>query len=193
MKIPHTFITTFSGQRFDFTKFEPDTVRITDIAHSLAHLCRYNGHTQKFYSVAEHSCLIHDWVLQEYGSDHNPDHRSTIQQHARTALFHDAAEAYVGDMVKPLKPQFPDYHEYSLRLQQEICYVLRIGWPFPDIVKEADRRIQRDEIEKFWPQGTARTFDFKALGVLIEGWGPRVAEMEFIYRARQVMSPDAPW
>lgn len=82
------WIQTWSGKRFDLLEPDPDSVRIADIARALANLCRYTGHSSTFYSVAQHSVLV---------SFHVPEHL------ALPALLHDAAEAYVNDLAKPLK------------------------------------------------------------------------------------------
>ena len=68
---------------------------IEDIAHSLSFQCRFNGHTNRFYSVAEHSLVLRDLVQEESG----------IQNLNRriAAMLHDAAECYLGDITKPAK------------------------------------------------------------------------------------------
>lgn len=51
-------ILTSTGKRFDLFEPDADLIDQRDIAHSLAHLCRFNGHTREFYSVAQHCCMV---------------------------------------------------------------------------------------------------------------------------------------
>lgn len=78
------WIQTFSGHAFDLEDFRPGDVRAVDIARSLSMQCRYNGHVQKFYSVAEHSIRVAE-IVSCTGAE-------PVQVIA--ALVHDAAEAY---------------------------------------------------------------------------------------------------
>lgn len=82
------WIMTRTGKHF--RPFHPkiEDIEIEDIAHALSHICRFNGHTSKFYSVAEHSILVS--VLCPEGLK-------------LRGLLHDGAEAYMGDMPRPLK------------------------------------------------------------------------------------------
>lgn len=83
------WVRTWSGYRFDLLEPTVDQVRLEDIAESLSRQCRYNGHTLvSHYSVAEHSVQVMHLV--------EPEHR-------RDALMHDAHEAYLGDIVAPVK------------------------------------------------------------------------------------------
>jgi hypothetical protein len=82
-------ITTYSGKRFSLDEANPENIEIVDIAHSLSMICRFNGHTQEFYSVAEH-CV-------------HMARRLTDRKTALYALLHDAGEAYYGDVTTPLK------------------------------------------------------------------------------------------
>ncbi|MEJ7824940.1 MAG: hypothetical protein WKF48_05900 [Solirubrobacteraceae bacterium] len=94
---------------------DPATLSLRDVARGLAYTCRYGGHVKNYYSVAEHSVLVRDLLRWQGGS---PDV-------LRAALFHDAAEAYLGDVVAPLK--------WALRRQsiaQDAHYMG--GWP-PDV------------------------------------------------------------
>lgn len=87
--------TTHSGQVLDLNFIKPENVSIEDIAHSLSFQCRFNGHTNRFYSVAEHSLVLHDLVREESGIQ-NLNRRMA-------AILHDAAECYLGDITKPVR------------------------------------------------------------------------------------------
>ncbi len=83
------FLDTYSGKRIWFWKhIDSSQIDIEDIIHSLSAIGRFNGHTPRLYSVAEHSMLVARIV--------SPEHRLG-------ALLHDAAEAYTGDMISPIK------------------------------------------------------------------------------------------
>lgn len=84
---------TVSGNYIDLLEPDPCMIDIHDIAHGLSNICRFNGQTPEFYSVAQHSVLCY-WLAKEKG--YTPAERLAC-------LLHDAAEAYVGDMVRPLK------------------------------------------------------------------------------------------
>lgn len=83
-------ITTYTGGTFDYSKFGPEDIDIRDIAHSLSHLCRFAGHVNIFYSVAQHCLLVSEKIPG------GPEVKLA-------ALLHDAAEAYVNDLPSPLK------------------------------------------------------------------------------------------
>jgi hypothetical protein len=80
------WIQTYTGKQFWFNN--PENISIYDIAHSLSNQCRFAGHTKKFYSVAEHSVLVSSILPGEL---------------KLPGLLHDAAEAYIQDITKPLK------------------------------------------------------------------------------------------
>lgn len=86
-------IETISGRFVDVMNPTPHEIEADDIAHGLALTCRYGGQIKSFYSVAEHSVLVHD-LLGWMGVD------SDLRL---AGLLHDAAEAYLGDVVAPLK------------------------------------------------------------------------------------------
>ena len=119
------FIGTFSGLRFWPLLPNPDDILIADIAHALAHQCRFGGHASKFYSVAEHSVHVS---------------RLCLPEHALWGLLHDASEAYLVDLPRPLKqlPEFAAYREAERRLQRVVA--VRFGLPEeqPASVTEAD-------------------------------------------------------
>lgn len=89
-----TWVQTVSGIPFDLLDPKPDMVRVDDIAHALSRIVRFNGHTSgEPYSVAHHSMLVAD-LLASWGAP---------PAIVREGLLHDAAEAYYGDIVSPLK------------------------------------------------------------------------------------------
>lgn len=87
-----TTIETHTGLFYDYLDPKPEQVCIEDIAHALSNTARFGGHCSRFYSVAEHCCLVRQLVI-EAGLPHL----------GLAALLHDAHEAYVGDIPTPLK------------------------------------------------------------------------------------------
>lgn len=104
-------IRTVSGKYVNFIEPDSATITIHDVAHALSKICRYNGHVRRFYSVADHCiyCVkmaVHDGIVDK--------------RLLQTILLHDAAEAYIGDVVKPLKNLLPQYREIEKRLENVI-------------------------------------------------------------------------
>jgi hypothetical protein len=125
-------IRTFKGHYIDI--FNPDhaTIDIDDIAHALSQVCRFAGHTYKFYSVAQHSveCVV---VMQKMGT---VDKRILL-----TMLLHDATEAYIGDMARPIKRRLPQYKAAENVLMSAIAEKFGLVYPFPDIIKTVDNHM----------------------------------------------------
>lgn len=119
-------IETYSGNVFHYGKFEESIIDIEDIAHSLSMLCRFNGHTREFYSVAQH-CVI---VSKLCNSDD-----------ALWGLLHDATEAYLTDIPSPLKrtEEFKFYSELEDRLMAHIARTFNLKGNIPPSVKNADK------------------------------------------------------
>lgn len=88
IKTPSASINCHAGNVVNLNEPAIEDISIMDIAHALANLCRFGGHTKEFYSVAQHCCLVS--YLAPAGL-------------RKAALLHDASEAYLGDVVKPLK------------------------------------------------------------------------------------------
>lgn len=82
------WIETYQSNQFDYENIEANHIEIEDIAHSLSLNCRFNGHCDRHYSVAEHSIYVSKLVRPEW---------------ALAGLLHDATETYMPDVNKPLK------------------------------------------------------------------------------------------
>lgn len=89
-----TWIETFSGRRIDLAAPALEEISLADIAHALARINRFVGHTGKGYSVGEHSL----WAWKIAALERPKDY--LFQLHA---LLHDAHEAYTGDISHPMK------------------------------------------------------------------------------------------
>ena len=118
-----TWILTQSGQQFDLLRPTASMVKPVDIAHALARLCRFNGHTRAHYSVAQHSLIVASLVPVE---------------HQLVALLHDATEAYIGDMTRPLKAVMPEYKFVEHQIWLAVCERFDIQIDLPSCVKHAD-------------------------------------------------------
>lgn len=151
------------------------SILLEDIAHALSLTCRYNGHTRSFYSVAEHAVLVS---------------QSVPERDAAWGLMHDAAEAYIGDMVSPVKlhqPEFRALEDELLACIAERFSLNRAGIPVS--VHEADTRIllnERGALLRPPPQPWAIEKLEPLPGIYITGWSPETAERRFLARATEL-------
>lgn len=112
---------TFTGKVLRPLDPWPGDFCIEDIAWSLAHQCRYNGHTKLFYSVATHSILVSFFLPQALKLE---------------GLLHDASEAYLTDLPSPVKQQMPEYRKIEARMEDAIEAQFRLVKD--EKVKQAD-------------------------------------------------------
>lgn len=183
---------TWQGVRFYPLDPRPAEVLLADVAHHLARINRYNGACEwQHYSVAEHSVLMADWLYAEYG----------CPLLAYQGLFHDAPEAYIGDMVRPLKRNMPSFVAAEAPVYDAVVMsnqVLRLAhgpdqaWAFHNVgghfelddrVKAADNRILVDERAQVMRQsGNTWGIDhLQPLGIQLHGWAPGEAESNFLF------------
>jgi hypothetical protein len=125
------YLTTFTGRNIRLDRFSANDVDIEDVAHALSHLCRYNGHCPVFYSVAQH-CVRASLAVPK--------------QFALSALLHDAAEAYIGDVTSPLKALLPSYTALERMILGEILIRFGQNPTLPQPVREADRALLYTEV-----------------------------------------------
>jgi hypothetical protein len=126
-------IHTFSGIAFDLLNPKPEMILVEDIAHSLAFMNRFNGAALFPYSVAQHSLYVASLLPRK------------LKLHG---LLHDAAEAYVGDMVSPLKKIMTEYKMVEERISRVVADVFDLSYPEPPAVKKADLAVLSAEREQ---------------------------------------------
>ena len=130
---------TFTGVVFNTVDPMPSDVRIEDIAHGLSLLCRFGGQCSTFYSVAQHSIRVAD-------SLHHHPHPTPL-----LGLLHDAQEAYLCDLPRPIKAQLPDYSEMEHRIQEAImsCFGLSLSFEDQERIARADEQELYNEARQF--------------------------------------------
>lgn len=127
----------------EFWPLDPraEEVWIEDIAHALSNLCRYNGQCRTFYSVAQHCVLVKRQVEKMSG---------TLDA-VRQGLLHDATEAYLGDMIRPLKGCFPEYRVAEHKVFVAIMRRFGIKESMYAVVKRADEILLATEAGQLMP------------------------------------------
>lgn len=158
---------TYTGQQFWPVDPRIADIDMTDVAHALGMTCRFAGHCLRFYSVAEHSVLL--------------ARKMPTLELKRWALIHDAPEAYIGDLVHPLKKQLPEYKIIENRIMATIAQHLGMtSNTVPNEIKEADAAILFDEVQqnmttppKAWDLPTT------GIGVRLYYWRPVRAGREY--------------
>jgi len=165
------WIQTFTGRQAYPMDLRADEIHIEDIAHSLAMQCRYTGHCLRFYSVAEHSVLMARWIRGRYGD--------TL---AMQALLHDATEAFLTDVPRPIKPFLPGYREAEARAWLAIAERFGVDVVVAGEVHDADARILVDERAQNMAPSAVEWEDMPdfGLGVRLEFWTPEQAEAEYL-------------
>lgn len=170
------WIQTFSGVCFYPLDARTEEIRIGDIAHALSLQCRFAGHCRCFYSVAEHSVRVSCAVPPA---------------DALWGLLHDAAEAYLVDLPRPLK-RFCEmgrlYSEIEDALMAQVAERFGLNLPVPPSVKHFDTVLLMTEKRdlmcaepKPW-EGTAEPLPKK-----IKPWSSMKAERVFMERYAEVV------
>lgn len=168
------YVSTFSGNRFYPLVPRIDRVAIEDIAHGLAYQCRFNGQTRAFYSVAQHSLIVADLVP--------PPLRLA-------ALLHDAAEAYLGDMVKPLKVLLPAFSAIEEGVSAIIADTFGLDFSDYAPIKRADLVALATEKRDLMPHSVERWAYLDGIAALpapIVPLDPGQAKTAFLARFHQL-------
>lgn len=171
---------TYTGRVYWPVDPRPEDVSIEDIAHHLSMLCRYTGACSRFYSIAEHSCHVSLMVPRE---------------DALAGLLHDAPEAYLNDLNRPLK-RSPGLEEYRrIEALNWRAVSARFGLPeaLPHSVETADSEIlfhEQAALMPWPPPGMDWGMGLKKPAVvrpeLIQGWSPAMAKQAFLERFKEL-------
>jgi uncharacterized protein len=191
--VDETFIETFTGKRFGFLDPQENEVEVYDIANALSKSCRYVGHVSDFYSVAEHCCHLYDFYWDRRTQlDHEDGHGVDYGVRARTVLMHDASEAYLADIARPVKKILPDYQALEAKIEGMLAQKFNLIYPFPVWLKELDTRILLDERKMLQPfasyEWAVDKIGVKPLGVKLQCWSPAQAAREYLHRYNQCKS-----
>jgi 5'-deoxynucleotidase YfbR-like HD superfamily hydrolase len=168
------WIQTYSGKKFHVINPTVDEVDIGDIAHALSNICRWTGHCKEFYSVAQHCVLVSNMLPPEL---------------ALWGLLHDATEAYIGDMNRPLKLSegMGRYREVESLVMSVIAKKYGLDEVMPQLVKEVDNRMLQTEAEYLLSTRVdnwkiAEPYDFS-----INAVHPRVAKAMYLETFNRLM------
>lgn len=166
-----------AGHYVDLANPSPESIDIGTIAAALSKLCRFGCHCPRFYSVAEH--CIHATALAAS--------EGFVGDGLLAVFLHDAAEAYVGDVVKPLKVMLPDYAIVEQRMERAVSKAFGADFErWADTVKRFDRMMLKAEKLTLWPDDREEWTGFAEIDVRqvkFQFWMPDDAERHFISNA----------
>jgi hypothetical protein len=159
------WIQTYTGKKFYPFNPKPEDINIQDIAHALSMKCRFTGHCRNFYSVAEHSYYVS--VLCE-------------KKHAFYGLLHDAAEAYLPDVARPLKDYINGFRQIEDNILAVIYNKYGLKDIFPSEIKEVDTRLCITEGRDLMPDISDWKIKAKPYDLKIRGFLPSDARSLFL-------------
>jgi hypothetical protein len=160
---------TYTGGPFWPLDPRHSEIRFDDIAGSLSKLCRFNGHCVRFYSVAEH--CVHVAKAAPVGLQ-------------LTALMHDASEAYLADVPRPIKPHLPGYYKIEDALSAVIAQRFDLVHPLPPEIKRLDTAALGAERAQNMahmdvPPALWGDVEPPLPGMVLQFWDPARAKYEF--------------
>jgi hypothetical protein len=179
------WIATASGAKFFPLDPLPSEVSIADIAHALSNQCRFCGHTREFYSVAEHCVYVS---------------RLCAPEDALWGLLHDASEAYISDIARPVKvqPEMIGYRAIEEMLQGAIVSAFGLPEIMPESVRLADNILLSIEIRDLMPSQIPGWDKWQEkipedCGLRLVGpWSPGFARKLFLQRFADLTAVPAP-
>jgi hypothetical protein len=178
MRRKGSWIQTYTGKQFWPLDPRAEDIELEDIAHALSNQCRFSGHTEKFYSVAEHSvntCAVAGEYLK------------CLTDERKWALLHDASEAYLVDVPRPVKWFLPQYREAEEVLQRAVAERFGLEWPIPEDVHHADNVMLATEARALLKPSPAPWEELpEPVGLVILGLPPDQARGAFLYECERL-------
>ena len=180
-----SWIQTKSGVHFNPFEAKVEDFRLEDIGHALSNICRFTGHVKEFYSVAQHSVIVSE-ILEHQG--HSPE----VQLRG---LLHDASEAYLTDIARPLKVQgfMSGYRKIEAELEELIARAFGISNLPDERIKVADNMALR--IEMRYLMGNPKDWDdccyeYELLPWSLTPYPPKEARGFFFSRLADLVGVD---
>lgn len=173
-KRPGDWSQVFTGKKFWPLDPRKEEIDIKDISHSLALQCRFNGHCENFYSIAQHSILVSKLVSKDQ---------------ALAALLHDASEAYIGDIIRPLKKFLPNFKEIESKIEKVIFEKFGVKNVNKEEIKKADNIAlvtEMRDLMKNPPGKWEEEKNYKPSPEKIIAIDPEKAEKEFLERFEEL-------
>jgi len=173
------WIQVYSGGKFYPEDPQPEDIHIEDIAHALSLQCRFGGHCESFYSVAQHCCTVSNLLPPRF---------------KLWGLLHDAPEAYLMDIPRPIKPLLPEYQCLEKLCEAAVARCFKLDYPIPRIVKYVDSVLLLLEHKKFVKDRYEWGVDSIEINLdwlsdpkleqykLDDAWTPEEAEERFLHR-----------
>jgi len=163
-------INALSGAVIDYRNPQNSVFTLEDIAAGLSNECRFAGQLDKFYSVAQHSILVLALAPREL---------------AIHALMHDASEAFMKDIPKPLKNMLPDYEKIEEDLSSAIMDHFKINMIGSEMIHFYDQEALEIEFDAFRKNKPMR-FEQKmrSLNYLPGRWTPEMAKYNWLYQIK---------
>lgn len=176
-------ITNYNKKVIDIFNMSKEDVYIEDAILSLPNICRYNGRTEKFFSVAQHSVELSRYLKSKKKEELRP-----------FALLHDAPESYIGDIIYPIKIRFPEFLELEEQLSK--LFYLKYKVPYDKELLEEfdfyDKNIIVSEMKhlNIWEENKKLADHVQGLDdcIITKSWKPKKARKEFVKEILEVFS-----
>lgn len=163
-------IRTYTGGHVYY--FEPacSQISIEDVAHGLSMLCRFNGATKVFYSVAQHSVSVAEAIRRDGGA----------KKEIFSGLMHDASEAFISDVPSPFKKFFPGFLEAEIRMEEWLAKRFLFDFPYPKSVKYNDLRALATEMRDLMSESDEKQVDAPPFFTKIKPLNPEDSKRLFL-------------